>query len=86
MPGPQAREVADWLQRHLPHAQLVDVDSTAYGVQIAAKEKGAAAIAQRRPLSLVVDDAARADASSMALLGRLLRQHTTSRCWLVWLP
>jgi chorismate mutase/prephenate dehydratase len=36
-----------WLQRHLPHAQLVDVDSTAYGVQIAAKEKGAAAIAPR---------------------------------------
>lgn len=36
-----------WLQRHLPHAQLVDVDSTARGVQIAAKEKGAAAIAPR---------------------------------------
>lgn len=36
-----------WLQRHLPHAQLVDVDSTALGVQIAAKEKGAAAIAPR---------------------------------------
>lgn len=36
-----------WLQRHLPHAQQVDVDSTALGVQIAAKEKGAAAIAPR---------------------------------------
>ena len=36
-----------WLQRNLPHAQLVDVDSTALGVQIAAKEKGAAAIAPR---------------------------------------
>ncbi len=36
-----------WLQRHLPHAQLVDVDSTALGVQIAAKEKGAAAVAPR---------------------------------------
>ena len=36
-----------WLQRQLPHAQLVDVDSTALGVQIAAKEKGAAAIAPR---------------------------------------
>lgn len=34
-----------WLQRHLPHAQLVDVDSTALGVQHAAKEKGAAAVA-----------------------------------------
>ena len=36
-----------WLQRNLPHAQLVDVDSTALGVQMAAKEKGAAAIAPR---------------------------------------
>lgn len=36
-----------WLQRHLPHAQLVDVDSTALGVQIAAKEPGAAAVAPR---------------------------------------
>lgn len=36
-----------WLQRHLPHAQLVDVDSTALGVQIAAKENGAAAVAPR---------------------------------------
>lgn len=36
-----------WLQRNLPHAQLVDVDSTALGVQLAAKEKGAAAIAPR---------------------------------------
>ncbi len=34
-----------WLQRHLPHAQLIDVDSTALGVQHAAKEKGAAAVA-----------------------------------------
>ncbi len=34
-----------WLQRHLPHAQLIDVDSTALGVQRAAKEKGAAAVA-----------------------------------------
>jgi chorismate mutase/prephenate dehydratase len=34
-----------WLQRHLPHAQLVDVDSTALGVMHAAKEKGAAAVA-----------------------------------------
>jgi chorismate mutase / prephenate dehydratase len=33
-----------WLARHLPHAQLVDVDSTALGVQRAAKEKGAAAV------------------------------------------
>jgi chorismate mutase/prephenate dehydratase len=36
-----------WLQRHLPHALLVDVDSTALGVQHAAKEKGAAAVAPR---------------------------------------
>jgi chorismate mutase/prephenate dehydratase len=36
-----------WLQRHLPHAQLVDVDSTALGVQHAAREKGAAAVAPR---------------------------------------
>jgi chorismate mutase/prephenate dehydratase len=34
-----------WLQRHLPHAQLIDIDSTALGVQRAAKEKGAAAVA-----------------------------------------
>lgn len=34
-----------WLQRHLPHAQLVNVDSTAFGVQCAAQEKGAAAVA-----------------------------------------
>ena len=34
-----------WLQRHLPHAQLVDVDSTALGVMRAAKEKGVAAVA-----------------------------------------
>ncbi len=36
-----------WLQRHLPHAQLIDVDSTALGVQRAAKEKGAAAVGPR---------------------------------------
>ena len=36
-----------WLQRNLPHAQLLDVDSTALGVQLAAKERGAAAIASR---------------------------------------
>ncbi|MBI3884916.1 MAG: prephenate dehydratase [Opitutae bacterium] len=36
-----------WLQRHLPHAQLVAVDSTALGVQRAAKERGAAAVAPR---------------------------------------
>jgi chorismate mutase / prephenate dehydratase len=36
-----------WLQRHLPHAQLVDVDSTALGVQRAAREKGAAAVGPR---------------------------------------
>lgn len=36
-----------WLQRNLPHARLVDVDSTALGVQVAAREKGAAAIAPR---------------------------------------
>lgn len=34
-----------WLQRHLPHAQLIDIDSTALGVQHAAKDKGAAAVA-----------------------------------------
>lgn len=36
-----------WLQRNLPHAQLVDVDSTAFGVQKAARERGAAAVAPR---------------------------------------
>ncbi|MDP2138682.1 MAG: prephenate dehydratase [Candidatus Didemnitutus sp.] len=36
-----------WLQRHLPHAQLIDVDSTALGVQRAAQEKGAAAVGPR---------------------------------------
>jgi chorismate mutase/prephenate dehydratase len=36
-----------WLQRNLPHAQLIDVDSTARGVQLAAREKGAAAVAPR---------------------------------------
>src|SRR3954469_12010377 len=34
-----------WLQRHLPHAQLIDIDSPALGVQHAAKENGAAAVA-----------------------------------------
>jgi chorismate mutase/prephenate dehydratase len=36
-----------WLERNLPHARLVDVDSTAHGVQLAKKEKGAAAVAAR---------------------------------------
>lgn len=36
-----------WLQRHLPHARLIDVDSTALGVQRAAREKGAAAVGPR---------------------------------------
>lgn len=36
-----------WLQRHLPHAQLIDIDSTALGVQHAAHEKDAAAVAPR---------------------------------------
>jgi chorismate mutase domain of proteobacterial P-protein, clade 2 len=34
-----------WLQRHLPHAQLVDASSTARAVQIARDEEGAAAVA-----------------------------------------
>jgi chorismate mutase/prephenate dehydratase len=34
-----------WLQRHLPHAQLVDAPSTSRAVQIAKLEPGAAAIA-----------------------------------------
>ena len=34
-----------WLQRHLPHAQLIDAPSTSRAVQIAAEEAGAAAIA-----------------------------------------
>lgn len=34
-----------WLQRHLPHAQLVEASSTSRAVQIAHDEKGAAAIA-----------------------------------------
>jgi chorismate mutase / prephenate dehydratase len=34
-----------WLQRHLPHAQLVDAPSTARAVQIAATEEGAAGVA-----------------------------------------
>ena len=34
-----------WLQRHLPHAQLIDTASTAKAVEIARAEPGAAAIA-----------------------------------------
>ena len=34
-----------WLQRHLPHAQLIDTASTAKAVEIANSEPGAAAIA-----------------------------------------
>jgi chorismate mutase/prephenate dehydratase len=34
-----------WLQRHLPHAQLIDAPSTARAVQIARDEAGAAAVA-----------------------------------------
>jgi chorismate mutase / prephenate dehydratase len=34
-----------WLQRHLPHAQLIDAPSTSRAVQIAKTEPGAAAIA-----------------------------------------
>jgi chorismate mutase/prephenate dehydratase len=34
-----------WLQRHLPHAQLIDASSTSRAVQIAREEAGAAAIA-----------------------------------------
>lgn len=34
-----------WLQRHLPHAQLVDASSTARAVQIAKEEPGTAAVA-----------------------------------------
>lgn len=34
-----------WLQRHLPHAQLLDAASTARAVQIARDEPGAAAVA-----------------------------------------
>jgi chorismate mutase/prephenate dehydratase len=34
-----------WLQRHLPHAQLIDASSTSRAVQIAKTEAGAAAIA-----------------------------------------
>lgn len=34
-----------WLQRHLPHAQLIDASSTSRAVQIAKAEKGAAAVA-----------------------------------------
>ncbi len=34
-----------WLQRHLPHAQLVDASSTSRAVQIAKSEPGSAAVA-----------------------------------------
>lgn len=34
-----------WLQRHLPHAQLIEASSTSRAVQIARDEEGAAAIA-----------------------------------------
>ncbi|MEX2045038.1 MAG: prephenate dehydratase [Opitutus sp.] len=34
-----------WLQRHLPHAQLVDAPSTSRAVQMAKKEAGTAAVA-----------------------------------------
>jgi len=34
-----------WLQRHLPHAQIIDSASTASAVQIAQKTRGAAAVA-----------------------------------------
>lgn len=34
-----------WLQRHLPHAQLIDAPSTSRAVQIAREEPGAAAVA-----------------------------------------
>ena len=37
----------NWLQRHLPHAQLIDTSSTSRAVQIAKTEPGAAAIAGR---------------------------------------
>jgi len=35
----------NWLQRHLPHAQLIDAPSTSRAVQIAKEEPGAAAVA-----------------------------------------
>jgi chorismate mutase/prephenate dehydratase len=35
----------NWLQRHLPHAQLIDAPSTSRAVQIAREEAGAAAVA-----------------------------------------
>ncbi|MSU64594.1 MAG: prephenate dehydratase [Opitutus sp.] len=34
-----------WLQRHLPHAQLIDAPSTSRAVQLAKEEPGAAAVA-----------------------------------------
>ncbi len=36
-----------WLERHLPHARLVGVDSTVRGVQLAKRRSGAAAIAPK---------------------------------------
>lgn len=35
----------NWLQRHLPHAQLIDASSTSRAVEIARDEEGAAAVA-----------------------------------------
>ncbi len=35
----------NWLQRHLPHAQLIDAPSTSRAVEIAKQEPGAAAVA-----------------------------------------
>src|SRR5688572_3083066 len=35
----------NWLQRHLPHAQLIDASSTSRAVQIAKSEPGSAAVA-----------------------------------------
>lgn len=35
----------NWLQRHLPHAQLIETTSTAHGVELARDEPGAAAVA-----------------------------------------
>lgn len=35
----------NWLQRHLPHAQLIDAPSTSRAVQLAKQESGAAAVA-----------------------------------------
>jgi chorismate mutase/prephenate dehydratase len=38
-------DIERWLQRHLPHAQLVDAPSTSRAVQLAKQEPGTAAIA-----------------------------------------